>query len=165
MLMYRLLLCSSLSVMWCLLQNSFTLANLIVGFILGVVVMLILGRLVSGKTSSIRAFNGKRLFHIPNYIVHLLGEVFLANFKVAKLVLMPRLKIKPGIIEFSTEVKGDISLTVLANSITLTPGTWTLFISDDQKILYIHTLDIEHPEQTRMKIKKSLEKYILRIEE
>jgi len=165
MVLYRLLLCSALSIMWCLLQNSFTLENLIVGFVLGRVVMFILGRVVSGKTSSARAFNARKLFHILNYTLHLLREVFLANLRVAKLVLMPKLKVKPGIIELPTEVKGDLSVTLLANSITLTPGTWTLFISEDQKIIYVHALNIEHPEQTKAEIKKSLEKYILRLEE
>ena len=73
--------------------------------------------------------------------------------------------ISPSVVKFKSGLKSEFLRVVLANSITLTPGTWTLFISEDQKILYIHTLDIEHPDQTRAEIKNSLEKYILRMEE
>lgn len=163
-MLYRLLLCSLLAIIWCFLQNSFTPQNLVVGFVLGIVVVLVLGRRVGSKMSPARVFSIRRLFHMLNFTAHLLKEIFLANLRVVRLVLMPRLRIKPGIIALPTDVRGDLWLTTLANSITLTPGTLTLYVNENQNVLYIHTLDIKHPEQTEAEIKNNLEKYILRLD-
>jgi multicomponent Na+:H+ antiporter subunit E len=56
-------------------------------------------------------------------------------------------------------VKSEGGITLLANSITLTPGTLSVDVSDDQKTLYVHALDIEDPRKTEEQIRKTLEQY------
>ncbi len=72
------------------------------------------------------------------YIPWLIYQIVLANISVAKLVLSPKLKIEPQVFSFKTRLKTDLAKTTYGNSITLTPGTITLDVKDDE--FYIHAL-------------------------
>lgn len=87
-----------------------------------------------------------------------------ANLAVAKVVLSPRLGIRPGLVRFPTELTGDAAVTLLANMITLTPGTLTLAVSDDRDCLYVHALDIGDPENVVAEIRRDLEQYVAALE-
>jgi multicomponent Na+:H+ antiporter subunit E len=80
--------------------------------------------------------NPVRLFWFIVYLIYLLFHVVIANLDVAYRVLHPEMPIKPGIVKFKTSLKSDLAKTVLANSITLTPGTLTIDIIDDY--YYVH---------------------------
>ncbi|MFC1807482.1 Na+/H+ antiporter subunit E [Candidatus Omnitrophota bacterium] len=80
-------------------------------------------------------------YFLGNYVPVFIWEVIKANFDVAYRVLHPNLLIKPGIVKVRTELKTDVALTFLANSITLTPGTMTVDIDKDNGILYIHWIN------------------------
>jgi multicomponent Na+:H+ antiporter subunit E len=75
------------------------------------------------------------------YVAVLIIEIFKSNFHVAKIVLTPKLNISTSIVTISTKLKNDMNKTILANSITLTPGTLTLDMNQDK--LVIHCLDAE----------------------
>lgn len=64
-----------------------------------------------------------------------------SNIEVAKIVLDPKLPINPGIIKLKTSLTNEYDKLLLANSITLTPGTITVELKDD--FLYIHVLDLK----------------------
>nr|MDH3161564.1 Na+/H+ antiporter subunit E [Bacillus licheniformis] len=87
-------------------------------------------------------------------------ELVLANVSVLKTILSPRLKNKPGIFAFKTDLKADWEITTLANLITLTPGTLVVDISDDRSILYIHAVDIDDAEKAISDIRISFEEAI-----
>ena len=70
-------------------------------------------------------------------------EMIKANLNVAAIVLHPKRPIKPGIIKIRTGLKTDAALTTLANSITLTPGTFTVDINPSKQELYIHCLTVK----------------------
>ncbi len=74
-----------------------------------------------------------------------LWEVLLANLDVAYRVLHPRLPIRPGIVRFRTRLRSTAARTLLANSITLTPGTLTVELLDDG-CLYVHWLNVRAPD-------------------
>lgn len=76
------------------------------------------------------------------YILLLIWEVVLANVQIIKLVLSPQIDISPKLIFFKTDLKSEFSKVVLANSITLTPGTITGNLSDDGTFL-VHCLDAD----------------------
>lgn len=107
------------------------------------------GALVAGISTSI--FAGITAEHSPNlkfllarisrllvYFPYLLWEIAKANLSVAYIILHPRLPIDPKMRQFNAAVWGEYSVTTLANSITLTPGTLTVDVRRDS--LYIHTL-------------------------
>ena len=94
---------------------------------------------------------------IIRFIFHFSWELIVANFQVLRIVLSPRLKIRPGIIAYKTECKTPLSITSLANSITLTPGTLSVDISEYDSTIFVHTLDIEEPDKVRAGIRRGLE--------
>ena len=70
-------------------------------------------------------------------------ECFKANLDVAYRVSRPELPINPGIVRIRTRLKTDVAITLLANSITLTPGTMTVDVDTDNGILYVHWIDVK----------------------
>ena len=151
------------AVLWCLLQNSFTPQNFVVGLVLGTIIGFLVRGTFPTHASPRAVFSPRQWIHAINYTLHLMKEILVANLKVTRLVLTPVGNIRPGIVALPIDVEGDIRVTMLGNSITLTPGTITMLVSEDQDTLYIHTLDIEEPEETKREIKDSLEKYIVRL--
>lgn len=83
-------------------------------------------------------FRGKRYQFIKkskfivSYMFLLIKEIVLASIEVAKIVLSREININPRVIKFKTKLKRDLSKTILANSITLTPGTLTIEVKDDE---------------------------------
>ena len=79
------------------------------------------------------------------FLIYLIGPFFIAlakaNFDVAFRVLTG--KINPGIVKISPDLKTDLGVTMLANSITLTPGTLTVDVDEDSKDLYIHWINVD----------------------
>ena len=77
------------------------------------------------------------------YLPLFLWECLKANFDVAFRVLSPTLPISPGIVKVKTSLTSDIGLTFLANSITLTPGTMSVDIDEEKKMLYVHWISVK----------------------
>jgi multicomponent Na+:H+ antiporter subunit E len=75
------------------------------------------------------------------YLFKFLWEMIKANIHVAYIVLHPNLPIKPGIVKIKTRLTKDIAITVLTNSITLTPGTLTIDVDKQAGEIYIHWID------------------------
>jgi multicomponent Na+:H+ antiporter subunit E len=105
----------------------------------------------------------KRYLWAIVYLFVFLWECVKANFDVAYRVLDPGLPIKPGIVKVKLNVKTDMARTMLANSITMTPGTITVDIIDDS--IFIHWIYVSStdPERYTRRICGRFEKYIRRI--
>ena len=84
----------------------------------------------------------KSLVYSVIYLFVFLKELIVSNLDVARRVVDPKLPIKPGIVKVKTKLNSRIGRTILANSITLTPGTLTVDIKDEY--LYIHWIEIKH---------------------
>ena len=93
------------------------------------------------------------------YVVLLFKEVAIANVQVAIIVLSPKMNISPRIVRYESQLQGDMFLTILANSITLTPGTMT--VSIDKNILDIHCLNKAYEDSLKDNL---FEKMLLKIE-
>lgn len=78
------------------------------------------------------------------YVFHLMVAILLANIQVAVLVLNPKMPISPGMIRFSRPFKKDLNRVILANSITLTPGTLTILVEGDE--FTVHALTRKNAE-------------------
>jgi multicomponent Na+:H+ antiporter subunit E len=147
----------TLAFVWCLLQNELTLQQFIIGYLLGAGIMLFF----------IRVFHDELYFRKVSLGLRLLGffikELLVANWAVVKQVLSPRLDIRAGIIAYPLELQNDILITLLANMITLTPGTLSVEVSPDRRFLFIHILDIADIEEEKRKIKDGFERYLQRL--
>ena len=139
--------------------------------IAGVAVSLIVALFTSRffiHNSAFWLFNPVKLLTMIFYgLVIFMWELIKANWDVARRALSPKLKVNPGIVKVPTGLKEDYALSMLANSITLTPGTITMDIADqDGKTwYYIHWIDVQtqDPEAAGDAIKGTMEKWIRRI--
>ncbi|MFQ5989937.1 MAG: Na+/H+ antiporter subunit E [Candidatus Methylomirabilales bacterium] len=150
-----------LAVVWCFLNGGFTLANFLMGLLTGTLTLVWFRPFFPWQPSPRRLLQKVPAF--IRYVPRFLYELIKANLQVAYLALHPKMPIRPGIIAFPTRHQSPLGATLLANSITLTPGTLTIDVSPDGRILYIHTLDIAHPDEVREGISRGLEDYTLEV--
>ena len=102
---------------------------------------------------------------IRPYRILKLFAVFLVEFtfsviRVATLVLSPRMRFAPCAFRFPLTLSSDFQITLLANLITLTPGTLTVDVSDDRKYLIVHAIDCADPEAAQREIADGFERLI-----
>lgn len=143
--------------MWAALTEQFTPLNLLIGFLLGFVALFI-ARPVLGRT---RYFS--RVPQVIGFALFFLKELVLANLRVAADVLSPRPRMRPGVIALPLDAKTDLEITLLANLITLTPGTMSLDVSADRKVLFLHAMFLHDPERFRREIKDGMERRLLEV--
>lgn len=146
---------------WLALTSSLHWQELLTGALVSVVLTLFLWRTYAGL--GLPPLSIKRIWCFAVYLVVLFKEIIRANLDVAYRVIHPRLPIRPGIVAIKTELRQDIAKMILANSITLTPGTFTLDILDDT--LLIHWIDVrsEDPERAARLISGRFEKHLREI--
>ena len=84
----------------------------------------------------------------------------MSNISVLMLVLKPKLDLQPMIFALPTDLKHDWELTLLSSLITLTPGTVVLYVSDDQRTLYVHAIDVDDVDEAIYSIKNTFERAI-----
>ena len=148
-------------ILWLLLTFKLTLPNVIVGTVISVITSLIFGRYFFHNVY--KFLQPHRYFWLFVYFFVFLWACLKANIDVAYRVLHPAMPIKPGIVKVRTLLRSDFARTILANSITMTPGTISVDIIGDY--LYIHWIYVhsEDPEVYTRLILGSFEKYIKRI--
>lgn len=126
-----------LFVFWLVLSGLFDYFHIA----LGVISCLLVAYLSSdlGHIDLGRVNRWQVLTRFAGYIPWLLYQVVLSNIHIAKIVLSPRIQLNPEVVVYPTFLKGDLSRTLFANSITLTPGTVTIDI--DEENLYVHAIN------------------------
>lgn len=143
-----------MAIVWAAITGSASLHNLIFGFVLSTLALGLIREQING-TGYIR-----RVIRIASLAWLFFVELAKSAFKVAVMVVSPRLDIKPGIFAFPLTVTRDFEITLLANLITLTPGTLSVDVSDDKKILYVHAIDCADPDAARRDIAEGFERKI-----
>lgn len=146
---------------WLLITFSLAWENIVVGTAASLITTLIFAK--HFVTSYYKLLQPRRYFWALVYLFIFTWEVLKANFDVAYRVLHPAMPIKPGIVRVPMEVKSDIARTMLANSITMTPGTITVDIIGDN--IYVHWIYVksEDPKEYTQEISGRFEKYIKKI--
>lgn len=98
-------------------------------------------------------------------LFYFLKELFLANLKVAFDIVTPKYYMQPTIIALPLSVKTDFEITLLASIITLTPGTLSIDVRTDKKVLFLHALYVKNDdvEQLKNHIKQGFERKILEL--
>ncbi len=144
-----------LAIVWVAITGSASFLNLLFGFVLAAIAL-----------SIVRASYGGGLYlgrgrKIVSLLFLFLSELAKSAWVVAVAVMSPRMDVKPGIFAFPLTVDRDFEITLLANLITLTPGTLSVDVSEDRKILYVHALDCSDPESIRRSIADGFERRIL----
>ncbi|MGC9471060.1 MAG: Na+/H+ antiporter subunit E [Bacteroidales bacterium] len=144
---------------WMALTLSLSPAELIAGFVVSFFLSLLLYR--NFEKQGFPPIPGlKKIMYSLVYVVVLFKEIILANLDVAYRVLHPKMPIKPGIVIIKTGLKQDLAKLILANSITLTPGTFTLDIEDDRLLVHWINVRTDDVEEATRQIGERFEKYL-----
>ena len=147
-----------LTLVWSGLLGGITVENLVSGFLFSYLILYFVTRGLRGHD---RYFG--RVPRLAKFVVYYLWELLKSNAIIAYDVLTPTHHMKPGVIGIPLEAKTDLEITVLANLITMTPGTLSLDVSPDRKTLYVHAMYINDPEALRYDIKENLERRVLEL--
>jgi len=146
-----------LTFVWAALTGKFSYGNFIFGFALSYLILWVLTR------DQLKSSYFKRVPNVLGFLVFFIAELVKANIQVAYDVITPRNYMLPGIVAIPLDAETDLEITMLANFISLTPGTLSLDVSDDKKTLYVHAMYLPDKERFIAEIKNGFERRLLDI--
>lgn len=126
-------------IFWLLITQKFTLEYILVGIFASLLTSYLYYQDI---LFSKKFLEPKRYIYACYYLLFLLKECALSCLRVGYFIIQPKISVKPGILRLKTTLKSNLAKVILANSITLTPGTLTVHIEDEY--LYIHVLNLAH---------------------
>ncbi|WP_296418667.1 Na+/H+ antiporter subunit E [Pseudooctadecabacter sp.] len=141
-----------MAVVWILLQNQFSWGMAVFGVILGVIIPRLTARWWPDRPA------GFRVGRMIGYVLLVLWDIIIANIEVAWIILTRRNKnLRPAWIVIPLDLRDPEAITVLAGTITLTPGTVSADMSNTGRHLLVHALDAPDPDAVRDEIKTRYE--------
>lgn len=146
-----------LTFIWVALTGNFEVANFVFGFLLSYFLLWIITR----GSDDVSYFT--LVPRVISFLFFFIYELIKANIEVAYEVMSPGLGMTPGIVAVPLDVTTDFQITMLANLITLTPGTLAMDVSEDRKVLYVHSMYIKDKDEFIKGIKNGFEKRIILI--
>jgi multicomponent Na+:H+ antiporter subunit E len=140
---------------FCAFVGQLNLSGFLAGFAIGYLALWITRPLYEptlyfAKVSKILKLSG-----------YFIWQLIASNFRVLWDVITPGHISRPGIIGVPLDAKSDFEIMLVANLISLTPGTLSLDISSDRKILYVHVMFLDDVEAVRLQIKEGIEQRVL----
>ncbi|MBT2215092.1 Na+/H+ antiporter subunit E [Virgibacillus dakarensis] len=137
--------------MWMFLSESYSTTSFIAGYILGILLLLLLNRFVPDT------FYLNRLYKIGKLVLLFIRELISSNIDIVKLVYKRKPEFEPGIFALPIDLNSNWEITLLANLITLTPGTLSVAVANDHSHIYIHAMDIDTIDDSIKSIKDTFE--------
>lgn len=144
-----------LAFVWAALNGGIGLPSLIVGFLIGYLVLFILQPLFGNSRYCGKLLDGAQL------VIFFIYELIVSSIKVAWDVLTPMQRSRPAVVAVPLDACSDAEVTVLANLVSLTPGSLSIDISDDRSHLLVHAMFVDNPEKFKEEIKNGMEKRVL----
>ena len=139
---------------WCAVSGTFDLPTFAWGFLLAFVVLSLASPMFGQTAYAWRVLLAVRLG------AYFLYELTVSSLQVAWDVLTPGHRSRPGIIAVPLDIEDPMQITVLANLISLTPGSLSLDVSPDGRTLYVHEMFVDDPDETRRRIKEGFERLV-----
>ena len=150
-----------LTLAWMALIGEFTFDSFVEGFIVTFFVVGLTNYYIRDERRGYFA----QFWITSKVIMNFVKEVILASFRVAYIVVSPKLNIRPAVVAIPLDIQDEEQITIFANMITLTPGTLSLDLSDDKKTLYVHTIDMDNIDDFRAELKEGFEAQVMEITE
>ncbi|MEQ5801032.1 Na+/H+ antiporter subunit E [Halomonas sp. H10-9-1] len=123
---------------WVVLTGDFRGLNLLAGLLFGYLVL----ALMQPQVPALAGY-AQRLPRLLAFIGFFIKELMMANLKVAFDIITPPWYMKPGVIAMPLRARSEFEIAFVANLISLTPGTLSLDVSDDRRVLYIHAMFLD----------------------
>ncbi len=148
-----------LALIWAAVTGVFSLPNLVLGALVALTATFLLRSRLGAPLLSRRALAGARLLGLFIY------ELALSGIRVALLVLSPNMtrRLRPGFVAFPLGVASEGEIALLANLITLTPGTLSVDVSEDKKVLLIHVLVMREADALVQEIANGFERRVAEV--
>lgn len=147
----------ALALAWVGMTGAFNASNLVIGFIVGWMVLLVLRGPRAMRSHLFRVWRAIEL------LAFFIWELLLANMRVAWDVVTPTHLMRPGVIAVPLDARDDLEILILANMVSLTPGTLSLDLSGDRTVLYIHAMYLHDRERITRAIKHGFERRLLEV--
>lgn len=145
------LLSAILLVIWLLLVNELSVGHLLLGAMLGWAVPLYTARF---WPEQVRV---RRPLLLLRFTAVVLYDILVANVAVARLILGQQERLQPAFVVMPLELRSEVAISVLANTISLTPGTVSAYLSADRRCLIIHSLHTTAPDELLATIRERYE--------
>ncbi|ABM62795.1 Na+/H+ antiporter subunit E [Halorhodospira halophila] len=146
-----------LAMVWVVLTANFSAVNALFGFLLGYGAIAVM----QNQLPALAGY-GQRVPRFIRFVFFYIWELVKANARVAYDVVTPEWGMRPGVIGVPLDARTDGEITVVANLISLTPGTLSLDVSTDRRVLYIHAMYIDSEEALLDEVKE-LERRVLEV--
>lgn len=145
------LLTLTLAILWLLLVNQLSAGHIVLGALLG--------WLIPFATSGFwpETIRIRHPLTLLRYLAVFLYDIVRGSFHVAWLILLGPARLRPAFVQVPVMLKTDLAISLLANTISLTPGTVSVLLSADQRTLTVHTLDTDDPAALVAEIKQRYE--------
>ena len=145
------LLSAILVVVWLLLVNDLSAGHLILGALLGWAVPLYTARFWPDRVRV------RRPLLLLRFLAVVLYDIVVANVAVARLILGRQERLQPAFVVLPLRLRSDVAISLLANTISLTPGTVSTYLSADRRCLIIHSLHTTDPDELLATIRQRYE--------
>lgn len=142
---------------WLLMNNSISPGHIVLAVFFAISIPLLVNSMRSEQPKIRKPWLAVR------YFLLVLKDILIANVQVAILVLGPIRKLQPGFIAVPLDVNSDVGITVLASTVSLTPGTVSVEVSEDKQWLYVHALHLDNEQALIDEIKQRYERPIKEI--
>ena len=146
-----------LLVLWLLLNNTVAAGHVVLGALFAWLLPLLTAHFWPENPEV------KRYWPFVKFLAVVVYDIIVANVTVAGLILFGRKKIRPGFIELPLDLKSDFAITILASTISLTPGTVSADLDDGRTRLLVHALDLGDPDALVRQIKNRYERRLKEI--
>ncbi len=137
---------------WLLLNNTIAPGHMVLAAFLAITIPLLTSGMQDPQPNMHKPLVALR------YIVMVIGDIIVANFEVAVLVLGPNKRLNPAFIAIPMDIEHELPITILSSTVSLTPGTVSAEISEDKKWLYVHVLNLTNEEELIALIKHRYER-------
>lgn len=144
-----------LATAWCLLNGTFSAITFGVGFAVAFLALW----LTRGLYRDTGYF--RRMSRITALVLYFFYDLVLSSLRVSWDVLTPRLSARPAILAMPLEARSDVEIMLVANLISLTPGTLSLDVSADRRVLYVHAMYVDDAQETIQDLKDGMERRVL----
>lgn len=144
-------------IVWLLLNNTMAAGHVVLGLILAILIPLLSSNFWPEKVRIYAPFT------LMKYLAMVLYDIVIANMVVAKLILGRNDTLKPAFFHIDLELQTPLGISLLANTISLTPGTVSCDLSEDQHRLLVHALHVDDIPDMIKQIKKRYESPLIKV--
>lgn len=146
----------AIALLWMLFQaeDQFQFVTFAQGYVVGIAILFLMHRFFGDR------FYLSRFFAVIKLVLLFVSELLNSSYFVLKHILSPKIKIRPGIFRYETDLSSDWEVSLLAMLLTLTPGSVVMEVKPEGNVFYVHAMDIERSKDMLLQSLAKFEKAI-----